>query len=241
MIRYLISLIALILLVQTDLVFPESFDAKIIYAKGNIELFSKRTNKILHEHKEIKKKGLRSGDTIKIGKKSLAILSITNSLGTAKVKLVENTSFSVSQFTKNKPIIGKLNSGASFVKFVRSTIQEKKTHKTPLIIKASRISMGVRGTEFFASFSQSKVKGETDVWMCVNEGNVLTFNKKTKQHATVPAGQGVRIKNGQKITDVREYEWTKKLNWNMDAKKGSVVNEVDIKRAYYDLLETDYD
>ena len=96
--------------------------------------------------------------------------------------------------------------------------------------------MGVRGTEFFASYGSGK-----DIWMCVNEGIVSVKSKSENKQTLVNAGEGVVIKKGSGTSKPKPLAWTKKLNWNMDPKVGEVVNKVSIEAAYSDLLDEDYD
>ena len=49
------------------------------------------------------------------------------------------------------------------------------------------------------------------------------------------------IKNRTEFTHAKEYRWTGNLNWNMSPKKGSVVDKTNILKAYYDILDYDYD
>ena len=97
----------------------------------------------------------------------------------------------------------------------------------------------VRGTEFFTAYGRAKGKNR-DLWVCVNEGAVELTTTKAKQPLTVPAGKGVLIKSGLDLTKPQAYDWTKTLNWNMDAESGSVEDKTNLDGAYSDLLDQDY-
>jgi hypothetical protein len=97
----------------------------------------------------------------------------------------------------------------------------------------------VRGTEFFVSFGRPAKKGR-DLWVCVNKGAVNVTTNASKTGLLVPAGKGILIKSGLDLTKPQAYEWTKKLNWNMDPKGGSLEDKTNLDSAYSDLLDQDY-
>jgi ferric-dicitrate binding protein FerR (iron transport regulator) len=106
------------------------------------------------------------------------------------------------------------------------------------MIRAKGVTMGVRGTRFFASLGKSRKQGD-DVWMCVNEGTVEISGPGDSKPALVHEGEGVLVPGGKGATPPRKYEWTKALNWNMQPEKGEVLDRTKID--YADLLEQSYD
>jgi len=56
----------------------------------------------------------------------------------------------------------------------------------------------------------------------------------------VPAGKGVLVKAGLQLTKPQAYDWTKLLNWNMDAKAGGVEDRTALENAYTELIDQDY-
>ncbi len=107
-------------------------------------------------------------------------------------------------------------------------------------VRTKSASMGVRGTEFFAAFSQKK-SGEPDLWMCVHEGKVFVQDTADTKSVLVKEGEGVLIPAGKAVTDPKPYAWTKNLNWNMDTTKGELMDTTSLDSAYKDLLDQNYD
>ena len=99
--------------------------------------------------------------------------------------------------------------------------------------------MGVRGTEFFTAYGRKNKGTGTDQWMCVREGKVEVQNN--TQKVLVKAGEGIFITKGIKVTKPRPYEWTTKLNWNLDEKLGKLENSIDFDSVYTDFEDQDYD
>ena len=175
---------------------------------------------------------LSEGDTIRTSKKSLAVLSLND--GT-KIKLQENALIKLNQKNKVKPMTVVIDKGDAFFKVLKNKVV---TSKNKFVVKNKFVSMGVRGTHFFVS--SSTVKKE-DLWMCVQEGLVAVKNKTDKKVVLVKAGEGIVSSRGKKTSSPKPLSWTKKLNWEMDPKKGDLTNNVSIKEAYTDLLDFDYD
>jgi ferric-dicitrate binding protein FerR (iron transport regulator) len=97
----------------------------------------------------------------------------------------------------------------------------------------------VLGTQFFTAYGRDRNKAR-DLWVCVNEGVVEVKTTAAKAALSVPAGKGVLIKSGLDVTKPQAYDWTKKLNWNMDPKAGAVEDKTILDAAYADLLDQDY-
>ncbi|MFO1472509.1 MAG: FecR domain-containing protein [Turneriella sp.] len=124
--------------------------------------------------------------------------------------------------------------GSVFSKVDRRTAGQ--TYK----IRAQTMVAAVRGTEFYFAYGQKK-KAKADLWLCVNEGQVNVTDSSTKSEVNVNAGEGIVIPTDKAIPKPKPYEWTKKLNWNMDAEKGEVEDKTNLKGAYKDLLKNNYD
>ncbi|MDE2292263.1 MAG: hypothetical protein KGL53_09285, partial [Elusimicrobia bacterium] len=97
----------------------------------------------------------------------------------------------------------------------------------------------VRGTRFFTVFGREH-GGKHDLWVCVDEGAVDVKTTASQRGLSVPAGKGVLIKAGLDVTKPQAYDWTKKLNWNMDPAAGPVADETKLDAAYSDLKDQDY-
>jgi ferric-dicitrate binding protein FerR (iron transport regulator) len=96
--------------------------------------------------------------------------------------------------------------------------------------------MGVRGTSFFTAYGR-----HSDEWMCVDEGVVEVEDGKRKEPQSVKAGEGVLVDAEKGVTPPKAYEWTKSLNWKMDATAGNVESKVDLDGAYSNLRRLIYE
>ena len=200
-----------------------SAGGKLIYAKGQVQVLSKASKSKMFQ--KIKKGTvLKIGDIVRTRKDSIAILSLD---GGSKLKLNPNSAVTIKNTKKNNEEVF-LNKGSTFISVLKTKLNKKTKPKFKL--KTKTVSMGVRGTSFFASYGTKKEKKvRRDIWMCVNEGLVEVTNIKSKQKVQVKAGEGVKVAKGNKISEPKPLEWTKKLNWNMDATKGDLVNNVSIE------------
>ena len=88
--------------------------------------------------------------------------------------------------------------------------------------------MGVRGTRFFTSYGISKNQSKTDDWMCVDAGTVEVADITKKNSLMINSGEGILIDATKGLTEPKSYEWTKKLNWEMDPSKALVESSVDM-------------
>lgn len=197
---------------------------QVIFTKGEV----------MSGKKVIKKGSRLSNDAVlKTGAGALAIIKLSNG---SKIKLTENTALNVSSMNKGKKTQVNLKRGSAFF----SVLKNKFKGKRHFNVRAKTVAMGVRGTEFFVAVAAQGEKAD-DVWMCVREGSVAIKGKKDKKNILVGAGEGVVSKAGTQTSKPKPLPWTRKLNWNMNPKKGKVVNTVSIQEAYSDLLNFDYD
>lgn len=131
--------------------------------------------------------------------------------------------------------------GEVFAK-VRKATENKpraKANNSIFKIRTHAAVAGVRGTEFFTSYGAGD--RSNDVWLCVNEGEVDVLDPATKKTIRVKSGEGISVTKSKGISNPKPLPWTKKLNWNMDSESGDLENTVDIKSAYTDLLDQDYE
>lgn len=174
---------------------------------------------------------LVDGDRVVTGKDSLALIYLYES---SDHKLGPDSEL-VIRDTKKRGIL-ELIKGSIFSRVNPKSFKGK----TPLRIKTKAAVSGVRGTEFFVSYGPDKKPDDT--WVCVHEGMVEVSSVKGDSKQLVPAGKGVSVTFGDaKVSKPEALAWTQKLNWNFDAKKGSIKNSVDINDAYPDLLDVEYD
>lgn len=150
----------------------------------------------------------------------------------AALKLKPETTIALSSVDLRTTI--ELQSGSVFSKI------EKKKAGESFEIRAQTTVAAVRGTEFFFSYGKM-AKDKADLWLCVNEGRVNVIDSGTQSEVDVNAGEGIIVPTNKQIPKPKAYAWTRKLNWNMDAAKGSVEDKSNMKNAYSDLLKQNYD
>ena len=170
------------------------------------------------------------GETVASGPRSLALVQMPDG---SRLKLRESTSIRVSLSREPGGMSGAfLTIGGLFAKVAKG----KSTHfgvTTPNAVAA------VRGTEFFTAYGRDGGGGR-DLWICVGEGAVEVKAEGSPEPVTVREGEGVLLPGGRRTTAPQFYEWTTKLNWNMDADRGPVADSTDLGRAYSDLRDQDY-
>lgn len=204
---------------------------------GNIML-TKGEVIILRGQKTITPKKLeiiRSGDTIETQKNAIAIVKLTDK---TVIKISELTKIQVKELlTGNSPTTLELKEGSSFFQVERSLSNTQ----NKLLIKTRTASLGVRGTTFFAAVSNTK--NSSDTWMCVKEGEVVASSLNTRESKVVKTGEGIKISAEDKLQEPRFLPWTKGLNWelNYENSDNEIENKLNIREAYEDILNTDYE
>lgn len=201
---------------------------KLLFFKGNVQIF--RSGKIIPASKNL---SLRKLDKVTTFKKSLAIIQLKKE---SKLKINENGQVTLEENREKDTV--RLNKGSVFINVLKQALTPSK--KVKFELKAQTVSMGVRGTSFYASFGKTQKKNP-DIWMCVNTGVVDVLSQNSPKSVAVKAGEGVKVENGKNISDPSFLPWTKNLNWKMDPKNGSLENTVSIENAYTDVLDEDYD
>lgn len=202
-------------------------------------VFKKGKVRVVREGKKIKaQKGakLTVRDEIITGKSGLAIVQIEDKNARQTLKIEKGSRLSLEVVSSDLHQT-RLKRGGVFV-YLKSKIKNKKKNPKVKLISRSA-SMGVRGTEFFASYGPEGHRD--DFWMCVNEGKVQVVGHKSKDSVIVNEGEGIQISDEQKLEKPKVYEWTKKLNWNSNPNKGSIENKISLDDHYNDLLDQDYD
>ena len=214
-----------LIILFTSLIFSTSvfaYSAKITLLQGDVEAGKDKLDKAKLGQ------SVEADETVKTGANSLAILTFEDG---SILKLNAGSKLQVGASKSNAEV--HLFAGSVFAK-----IAKQKTGQFHL--KTQTVTMGVRGTQFYTSYGKTEKKGE-DVWMCVNEGLVAVENPLEKEPVLVKQGEGIFAPAGQKVTPPKPYEWTKKLNWNMDVNKGDVVDHSSIESSYKDLKNQNYD
>jgi ferric-dicitrate binding protein FerR (iron transport regulator) len=168
------------------------------------------------------------GDVIVTGPRSMAVIDLTNS---TTLKLKEKTTLAIDSIGDATAV--RLTAGGVF-----TSIARKLTGR--FSVNTQTAVAGVRGTEFFMAYGKT-IDAKPDVWLCVNSGAVEVSIPDTGQTVIVPKGLGINIVGGATITPPKSYPWTRKLNWNIDPRSGTVDDRTSLEQAYSDLLNQDYD
>jgi len=197
-----------------------AYSAKITYVQGSVQV-----GRGEHFEKAELDQKVTAGEIIKTGTGSTVILTTEDQ---SQLKLKENSELQLSD-PKNNEVF--LKTGGLFSKITKAP-------ETHFHVKTHTAVMGVRGTRFYTSYGEEKQKD--DVWMCVNEG-LVAVETPGDQPMMVKEGYGVFAPPKRKVSEPKPFEWTKKLNWNMDPEKGDVVDHTDMKAAYGNLLKQNYD
>jgi len=202
-------------------------DARLAHAVGDVTIESK-------EGGRLGKTGstLANGNTVTTAAGALAVIEMPDG---SRLKLRESSRVAVTwPGPKNGDLAEAfLSYGSIFAKVTKRLAGQKFNVRTPNAVAA------VRGTEFFTAYGRAKGK-KRDLWVCVNEGSIELSTTKSKRQLVVPAGKGVLIKSGVDLTEPQAFDWTKTLNWNMEAEKGELEDKTNLDAAYSDLLDQDY-
>ena len=198
-----------------------ALDGEIIYTEGTVTVSGNSGTRDAGPGAKIS-----AGDKVATEADSLAIIDLSNA---TQIKLLERTSLVITAVGDNTQV--SLSAGALFSRIVGKLAGG-------FSVRADNAIAGVRGTEFFIAYGKT-VDGQRDIWLCVNSGVVEVSIPSENQEVQVPAGKGIDVIGGAKLTPPRGYLWTRKLNWNMDPSNGSVEDHTSMDQ-YNDLLNHDY-
>lgn len=174
---------------------------------------------------------LADGDAVATGAKSTALVRLADG---SRLKLRESSRLVLYLPKERAPWTEVLlTAGSAFAKVTKRAAGAEFRVRTPSAVAA------VRGTRFFTAYGRERA-GNRDLWVCVDEGAVEVGTNASKKTVLVPAGSGVLIKSGLDTTKPQAYDWTKKLNWNMDPGAGALEDKTNLDAAYADLLDQDY-
>ena len=199
-----------------------ALDGQVVYSEGTVTVTSGGASQDAGPGTKVSQE-----DTVTTGADGLAVIDLSNA---TQIKLRENTSVVVQAIGDDTRV--SLTTGGLFTHVLRKL-------SGTFSVRTDNAVAGVRGTEFFVAYGRT-VDNQRDIWLCVNEGTVDVSIPSTNQHVAVPAGQGINIVGGMKLTPPRSYTWTRGLNWNMDAATGTVEDHTNLDQAYSDLLNHDY-
>ncbi len=200
--------------------------ARLVHATGDVTIQSGGSGRL-------GKSGdaLASGDAVSTADGATAVIALPDG---SRLKLKESSRASVALPTKSSPVTEiALSLGGIFAKVA------KQAKGARFQVRAGGAVAAVRGTEYFTAYGRARGKSR-DLWVCVNEGAVDVETDRAKKPLLVPAGKGILIKSGADLTKPQAYDWTKTLNWNMDADAGGLEDKTNLDGAYSDLLDQDY-
>lgn len=194
--------------------------------KGVLVIKSKSGDKTLKE-----KDSIPSGATVAFKDGETAIIKLEDG---SLIKLKGNSEITLA--TDPTPTV-ELSKGAAFAQVNPPTDKKRETLSKPrFMMRSHGVVMGVRGTEFFTALGP-----KDHVWMCVGHGVVEAGKIGEKEKVTVKEGEGILVEKEKKIEPPKAYEWTKKLNWNMDPNAGETKDDSKIEAEYGNLLRQTYD
>jgi hypothetical protein len=200
--------------------------ARLAFASGDVTVESKGGGRLAKAGAP-----LADGDAVSTAEGATAVVELADG---SRLKLRESSRLVLKLPAARSPLTEMLLSfGSVFAKVAKQHPGAEFHVRTPTAVAA------VRGTQFFTAYGRENGKAR-DLWVCVNEGAVDVRTTASKQALSVPAGKGVLIKSGLELTKPQAYDWTKKLNWNMDAKGGALEDKTNLDAAYSDLLDQDY-
>lgn len=160
------------------------------------------------------KKGdiVTTGDAVKTGKNSLAILRFPDK---STIRIEPNSLIEISSIVErvNNESLG---STSLILKAGRSVINIINKGQAPVFnIKTKNVAIGVRGTYFFAGIDEQS----SDLDIAVQKGEVEVARLDDAEIAdSISAGKGVTLEKGQNFTQPQEYDWIKKVNFDASDK-----------------------
>jgi ferric-dicitrate binding protein FerR (iron transport regulator) len=171
---------------------------------------------------------LEQRDVVRTGPSATMIIQLSQR---STLKLRADTTVRMSDMGSEPEV--RLDSGGLFAQ-VAERLRGRFEVRTPSVVA------GVRGTQFFVAYGRT-VEEKPDLWLCVNEGRVEVRVRETGESSIVREGEGINILASSRLTDPQFYQWTTRLNWNMNPDEGSVEDDTSLDDAYSDLLDQDYD
>jgi len=164
---------------------------------------------------------VKSGNVVKTGRGSLAIIAQADG---STLKVYPRTLFTYredGQKNRAKTILDFI-SGMIFIKF------EKRNADSSFEIQHRTLVASVRGTLFYVAVKRKNLFRK-DYWLCVREGSVLLTEKDSDRSVSIDQGKGILVKGSKELTPPKSYDWTGRLNWNMDPAKGAVIDPQALK------------
>lgn len=180
---------------------------KVLYSRGDAFVNHKNKNKRLK-----KDLILHYGDVIKTGSKSLVVISF-GSQYKSKIKIIQNSELKI---TENTFLIGPnkklktnviISSGGVVINFVNKKLKEMNENDMKLSVVMKSVSLGVRGTVFFA------YENHNSSYLAVDHGEVVMKSHKSKNSVNVKKSTSSLLNKNGGVIKPREMKWQKSVNW----------------------------
>lgn len=204
---------------------PATPGAKVVQATGKATVSGRSGSRPAKAGEAV-----ADGETVKTGPKSSAIVEYADG---SRVKLRADSALKLLvPGEPSGPEGGLLTMGGVFARVAKGSTGHFRM-RTPTAVAS------VRGTEFFTAYGRSS-DGGRDLWVCVGKGAIDLKADGSPEPMVVKEGEGVLLPGGRKTTKAQRYEWTKSLNWAMDASEGDMTDSTNLDSAYADLRDHDY-
>lgn len=197
---------------------------KIFYAKGDVLLDGRAVEA---------NESIKTGQILETKINSLAIIEFG---GGSKIRVEENSQLKIQALNDEKNgSVFELSLGSLIGKSRKMSLK-----KDMLRIRAKTTSFAVRGTKFFIGID-NKISDESDIWMCVESGEVMAKADTEKIPTLVKAGEGIVVQNSTNTSKPQYFPWTTKINWEVEKIEQVKINKDILEKAYKNPLEKSYD
>lgn len=180
---------------------------EIVFSKGVVKVAPSSSDVFV----SFEKGKIQYGNVVRTGEDGLAIVSFPEG---SKLKIDPNSEVEIGPREKadaSSDIDASWNlkvlKGALTIDFIKKSEGEK------LYVESDQFAVGVRGTRFLVAKETSN-----DWHVAVNEGQVTAFNKESYDYEDIKSGQGLVLEKGSNLTKPANFEWTKKLDWDVSPK-----------------------
>ena len=198
--------------------------AKAVFIKGKVQYSCPKM-----KNTKLLKKGvkLQDGCEISIGKtqKALAVIGFGENFQ-SKMKLVKNSWVKITKEKHGEVKKGEMKIVDTMVLKAGSLLinyNNKNRNKNSLQVKTKSASLGVRGTEFFTYNDESD-----NLSMTVDSGEVNVKSNEGEEAKSVKNGNGTIVAKDGSVPDPKKMDWSEKVNWEVDPKKGELNHNGDL-------------
>lgn len=174
----------------------------MVFIKGNVQVSQNSKS-----FKKVQKGAiLKSGDTIRTGDRSLAVVKSPRT----SFKLIQNSEMTL-VFKRNGKQVVDLERGDALIKLNKSL--KKALSSDALTVRTKTASVGVRGTTFMTYSGK-----ENQSILSVKEGLVDFKDQKSGKAVKVGAKKSTMTNKNNKNLKPRSFGLQSKINWSFDPK-----------------------